>query len=61
MQQRINERLKQLEDEYDLGNKQLVELEKRTAELNATLLRISGAIHVLKELQEQEQKGQEQD
>lgn len=46
----MNERLKTLEDEYRKGQQMLTELDQRRAEVRDTLLRIAGAIQVLKEL-----------
>lgn len=46
----ILERLKTLEAEYAAGQKMLAELEGRRTNLMNTLLRIDGAIAVLKEL-----------
>lgn len=50
MREQITERLKTLEAEADAGQKMLAELDARRAALTATLLRIEGAIQVLKEL-----------
>ena len=47
-------RLDQLREELRSGNAQLAQLEQRTEELKQTLLRISGAIQVLEELENQE-------
>jgi hypothetical protein len=47
---RIGERLKSLQDEYEAGQKVLAELDARRAAVTSTLLRIEGAIQVLKEL-----------
>ncbi len=46
----IIERLKALESEYEAGQKMLAELDARRSNLTSTLLRIDGAIAVLKEL-----------
>lgn len=46
----IADRLRTLEAEYDAGKKMLAELDARRAALTTTLLRIEGAIQVLKEL-----------
>jgi prefoldin subunit 5 len=46
----MTERLKTLEDEYRKGQQMLSELDQRRAEVRDTLLRIAGAIQVLKEL-----------
>ena len=45
----MTERLKTLEDEYRKGQQMLTELDQRRAEVRDTLLRIAGAIQVLKE------------
>jgi hypothetical protein len=45
----VTERLKTLEDEYRKGQQMLTELDQRRAEVRDTLLRIAGAIQVLKE------------
>jgi len=50
MMDRIAERLKALQAEADAGQKMLAELDARRAALTTTLLRIEGAIQVLKEL-----------
>jgi hypothetical protein len=46
----VTERLKTLEEEYRKGQQMLSELDQRRAEVRDTLLRIAGAIQVLKEL-----------
>ena len=46
----MTERLKTLEEEYRKGQQMLAELDQRRAEIRDTLLRIGGAIQVLKEL-----------
>jgi len=46
----IAERLKALQAEADAGQKMLADLDARRAALMTTLLRIEGAIQVLKEL-----------
>jgi hypothetical protein len=46
----VTERLKSLEEEYRNGQQMLMELDQRRAEVRDTLLRIAGAIQVLKEL-----------
>ena len=50
MKGELEARLKQLKDEYQKGQGQLMALEQETANLRNTLLRISGAIQVLQEL-----------
>jgi prefoldin subunit 5 len=46
----MHEKLKELEEEYRKGQQMLAELDERRAEVRDTLLRISGAIQVLREL-----------
>jgi predicted nuclease with TOPRIM domain len=50
MRDQLEERLGELRAEYDAGRKMLAELEAKQAELQETLLRISGAIQVVEEL-----------
>lgn len=50
MTEQITERLKALQAEAEAGQKILAELDARRAALTTTLLRIEGAIQVLKEL-----------
>ena len=50
MQEQLENRLKELRDEYTTGQKVMAELQNKQAELHQTLLRISGAIQVLEEL-----------
>ncbi len=47
---RFGARLQTLENEYERGQEQMAFLDQKRAELRDTLLRISGAIQVLKEL-----------
>lgn len=49
----MNDRLTQLKKDLEKGQQQMVLLEQRRQELRDTLLRISGAIQVLEELQAQ--------
>jgi uncharacterized coiled-coil protein SlyX len=49
MSEQLEGRLKSLEMEFETGKKMLAELESRESELRGTLLRISGAIQVLRE------------
>ena len=46
----MTDRLKSLEDEYRKGQQMLMDLDQRRVEVRDTLLRIAGAIQVLKEL-----------
>ena len=50
MREQITERLKTLQVEAEAGQKLLADLDARRAALTTTLLRIEGAIQVLKEL-----------
>jgi len=47
----MNDRLIQLKKELERGHQQMALLEQRRHELRDTILRISGAIQVLEELQ----------
>lgn len=49
MSEQLEGRLKALESEFETGKKMLAEVEAREAALRSTLLRISGAIQVLRE------------
>jgi hypothetical protein len=50
MKEQLEERLQQLKQEYESGRKMLADLEAKQADLQQTLLRISGAIQVLEEM-----------
>ncbi len=50
MKDQLEQRLHQLQQEFASGQKMLVDLDAQQAELQQTLLRISGAIQVLEEL-----------
>jgi hypothetical protein len=50
MRQHLEQRLQSLVQEYQTGQKMLMDLEAKAANLRETLLRISGAIQVLEEL-----------
>jgi len=54
MKEKLTERLEKLKGEFESGQKMLADLEARQANLQQTLLRISGAIQVLEELLAQE-------
>ncbi len=54
MREQLEKRLAELKSEYEAGKKMLAELEKKRVELEATLLRISGAIQVIEEMLGQE-------
>jgi hypothetical protein len=49
MNDQLEERLKTLEIEFENGKKMLAELEAKEASVRGSLLRISGAIQVLRE------------
>ena len=46
----LEKRIAELQTEYEAGQAMLANLDTRRAELQQTMLRISGAIEVLKEL-----------
>ena len=50
MRKQIEQRLQELRNEYEAGQKVLAELGVRQANMQQTLLRINGAIQVLEEL-----------
>lgn len=50
MNERLEKRLADLQSEYESGQKMLAELDAKRQALTATLLRIEGAIQVLREL-----------
>ncbi len=52
MKEQLEQRLEKLKSEYQSGQKMSADLEGRLAELQKTLMRISGAIQVLEELLE---------
>ncbi len=49
MKERLEQRLRELRTEFESGQKALADLEMKQVNLRNTLLRISGAIQVLKE------------
>ncbi len=49
MRDQLENRLKELKSEFEVGQNKLNELEAQAANLRNTLLRISGAIQVLEE------------
>lgn len=55
MKDYVEQRLKALRGEFDIGQKQLATLEVRIADLKQTLFRISGAIQVLEDVLTHEQ------
>lgn len=50
MREQLEQRLDELKNEYQNGQKVLAEVEAKSAEVRETLLRISGAIQVLEEV-----------
>jgi hypothetical protein len=50
MRDYVEQRLKDLREEFETGQKQLAAMEVRTNDLKSTLFRISGAIQVLEEV-----------
>jgi hypothetical protein len=55
MKEQLQQRLTALKSELETGQKMLADLEARRAEIQPTLLRISGAIQVLEELLNEEE------
>lgn len=53
MQEKLTARLAELQKEYQKGQERLSLLEQEMNDLKSTLLRISGAIQVLEELQQE--------
>lgn len=51
MHDQLQRRLEALRKELDLGRQRMQELERQLAQVRDTMLRISGAIQVLEELQ----------
>jgi len=49
MKQQLEQRLKELKTEFEAGQKMLAELGAKRANLQESMLRISGAIQVLEE------------
>lgn len=54
MRERLEQRLSELGSEFETGRKMLEEMEIKQAEIQKTLLRISGAMQVIQELLEGE-------
>lgn len=50
MKNQLEERLQLLESEYESGQKMLADLQNQERDVQETLLRISGAMQVIKEL-----------
>jgi predicted nuclease with TOPRIM domain len=55
MKEQLEKRLAELKSEFEAGQKMLADLEAKKSELQATLLRISGAIQVIEEMLAQDQ------
>ncbi len=55
MKQQLEKRLTELKTEFEAGQKMLADLEKKRSDLEATMLRISGAIQVIEEMLAQDQ------
>lgn len=58
MREQLQTRLSELKREFSTGQTQLQELERQENNLRGTLLRISGAIQVIEEMLEKQEKGQ---
>lgn len=54
MKEQLEKRIAELKSEFEAGQKMLSDMDTKRSELEATLLRISGAIQVLEELQQPE-------
>lgn len=54
MKEKMEQRLQQLRNEYETGQKMLADLEAKQLNLRETLLRINGAIQVLEEVLEED-------
>lgn len=50
MFEKIENRLTELKEEFESGRKMMADLEAKKTDLQATMLRISGAVQVLEEL-----------
>ncbi len=50
MNKRLEERLAELQKEFDAGQKMLAELDAKRQNLTTTLLRIEGAMQVIREM-----------
>jgi hypothetical protein len=57
MRERIEERLRELREELEVGRRMLAELDARRANLNGSMLRIGGAAQALEELLRDERFG----
>ena len=54
MYEQINQRLAELNQQFEQGNAKLIRMERERTELRETLFRIQGAIQVLKEMSGQD-------
>ena len=54
MSEQINQRLAELNQQFEQGNARLIRMERERTELRETLFRIQGAIQVLKEMSGQD-------
>jgi len=54
MQEQVQARIEALRKELEVGEQRMQELERQLTQLRDTMLRISGAIQVLEELQAQD-------
>ena len=59
MKEKLEQRLQTLKSEFEAGQKALIDLEAKQANLRETMLRISGAIQVLEEMLEETQGTEE--
>jgi len=59
MREQLEQRLKELQEEFESGQKMLAEVEARGENLRQSLLRISGAIQVLGEEISKTEEGEE--
>ncbi|MEM9904081.1 MAG: hypothetical protein AAF921_03545 [Cyanobacteria bacterium P01_D01_bin.44] len=55
MKEKLEQRLQHLQQEYESGQQMLADLQAKEANLQQTLLRISGAMQVLQELLQAEE------
>ncbi|MCX7748000.1 MAG: hypothetical protein N2645_14115 [Clostridia bacterium] len=61
MRDKIKNRIEELKNEYKLGQERLTELERQISGIRETMLRISGAIQVLEEMDASEEKEENTD
>jgi predicted nucleic acid-binding Zn-ribbon protein len=57
MKKQLEARLEALKAEFESGKNVLADLDKKSREVETTLMRISGAIQVIEELLEHEEAG----